>query len=154
VRLEKGRRYQVSIKRREAWFDDKIPADTLGMRSANVPWLMYAGMPFRRYPSQPWFSMIARVGARGWDEYPLDLVACEKPRKGRRPYIAEFEARRNGELFLFVNDAVVALPRIGDIFYRNNEGTAYVVITEVRPGGCPPSRQATAATDRVGSCAF
>ena len=35
---------------------------------------------------------------------------------------------RSGELFLYVNDAVLPLPWVYDLFYRNNKGTASIVI--------------------------
>jgi ABC-type thiamine transport system ATPase subunit len=37
-------------------------------------------------------------------------------------------AERSGELFLYVNESVVPLPWISDIFYWNNRGSAEVVI--------------------------
>ena len=38
-------------------------------------------------------------------------------------------ATRDGELFLFVNDAVLGVPGLIDVFYRNNVGTADVTVT-------------------------
>jgi hypothetical protein len=35
---------------------------------------------------------------------------------------------RSGELFLYVNEAVIPLPWLSDLFYRNNKGSAQVVI--------------------------
>jgi hypothetical protein len=74
-----------------------------------------------------------RVGSRGSAEQPLtfkpDENPCDCPKPEPRELIAEFTPRRNGEVFLFVNDAVIGLPRIADYFYRtNNEGRATVVI--------------------------
>jgi hypothetical protein len=37
-------------------------------------------------------------------------------------------AERSGEVFLYVNDAVLPLPWIHDLFYRNTKGAAEVVI--------------------------
>jgi hypothetical protein len=39
---------------------------------------------------------------------------------------------RSGELFVFVNDAVIGLPRAWNYFYRNNSGEATVVIRKIR----------------------
>ena len=41
-------------------------------------------------------------------------------------------ATRDGELFLYVNDAIVAIPGLYGLFYKNNEGSAKVVITRRR----------------------
>jgi len=38
-------------------------------------------------------------------------------------------ATRDGELFLFVNDAVIGVPGLAGAFYANNIGTADVTIT-------------------------
>jgi hypothetical protein len=38
-------------------------------------------------------------------------------------------ATRDGELFLFVNDAVIGLPGLEGTFYSNNAGTADVTVT-------------------------
>ena len=35
-------------------------------------------------------------------------------------------ATRDGDLFLFVNDAVIGIPRLFGVFYQNNSGTAKV----------------------------
>ncbi|HEY4901685.1 MAG TPA: hypothetical protein VIH91_12795, partial [Terriglobales bacterium] len=38
-------------------------------------------------------------------------------------------ATRDGELFIFVNDAVLGVPGLEGVFYSNNVGTADVMIT-------------------------
>ena len=45
--------------------------------------------------------------------------------------VAEITARRTGELVLYVNDAVIGLPGLTDVFYRNNGGRAQVDIMRV-----------------------
>jgi hypothetical protein len=37
-------------------------------------------------------------------------------------------ATRDGELFLFVNDAVIGIPGLYDFFYRDNSGSTKVKI--------------------------
>jgi uncharacterized protein (DUF2235 family) len=52
----------------------------------------------------------------------------------RRTLVAEFTARRTGELFLYVNDSVpLWWPWSSDQFYRNNSGTADVTVQLVKP---------------------
>ena len=36
---------------------------------------------------------------------------------------------RKGELFVFVNDAVIGLPGLYDVFYRNNAGSGKLTVT-------------------------
>jgi len=38
-------------------------------------------------------------------------------------------ATRDGELFLFVNDAVLRIPGLEGVFYSNNVGRADVTVT-------------------------
>ena len=38
-------------------------------------------------------------------------------------------ATRDGELFIFVNDAVIGIPGLYDAFYKNNGGAAELVVT-------------------------
>lgn len=42
--------------------------------------------------------------------------------------VSEIKAQTTGELFLYVNDAVLMLPGVTDLFYRNNTGTARVTV--------------------------
>jgi uncharacterized protein (DUF2235 family) len=48
-----------------------------------------------------------------------------------RKLVAEFTPRTGGELFMYVNDALLLWPQRIDEFYRNNSGTARVVISPV-----------------------
>ena len=48
-----------------------------------------------------------------------------------RKLVAEFTPQKTGELFFYVNDAVLLWPQSADYFYRNNSGTAQVVISPV-----------------------
>jgi hypothetical protein len=48
-----------------------------------------------------------------------------------RKLVAEFTPRTGGELFLYVNDALLLWPQQTNEFYRNNSGTARVVISPV-----------------------
>jgi hypothetical protein len=41
-------------------------------------------------------------------------------------YTARFSADRDGELFLYVNDATIGLPWVHSYFYGNNHGSAKV----------------------------
>jgi hypothetical protein len=117
---------------------------------------MTIGVPLRRYLSQPWFKPIARIGVNGTDEYPLDpkpslawtsdtrqvkkrgwVDTCSgTPTTVREPSVSDvtFETeiitRSDGELFLYVNDAVLH-PVFTNLFYCNNEGTARVTVERV-----------------------
>jgi hypothetical protein len=49
--------------------------------------------------------------------------------------VTSFTAPATGELFLYLNDAIFALPFLPPVtcFYRNNSGTARVVVELAEP---------------------
>jgi hypothetical protein len=155
--LRAGRRYRITIDASSGdWFDKGVRTD-IGGFSAHL-W----ASPLKRWWRENWFQPIARIGARGNDEYvlspkapllgPVDypgcttsypkgeertsakisdeaaaqLIACAPVPSNRLKLVAEITAKRTGELFVYVNDAVLAWP--GDYFYRNNRGTASVSV--------------------------
>ena len=80
----------------------------------------------------------------GWDvikdapspasaEFKKAQLECEA-REGLRPnrvLISDITADATGELFLYVNDAVLTLPGLTNVFFRNNSGTAQVTVTRI-----------------------
>jgi hypothetical protein len=73
----------------------------------------------RRHVFDRWFQPFARIGASGRDEY--DLAARS----------TRITARKDGPLYLFVNDAVLINPRWITYFYDNNKGTAKITVTKI-----------------------
>ena len=65
---------------------------------------------------------------------PTELPAAANIRSKyqlRKIYASSFTAKSDGELFLYVNDAIIAIPFWGktfDGFYKNNTGRAKVTI--------------------------
>ena len=130
VGITRGYRYAVFITPDEPWRDDDLqPTTPSGFRSAEVPsWhrpLMYFGMPLRRDYFRRWFTVIARIGSRGMDEDYLD-PSVDPPNQTRVYSGVTNRIQRDGELFLYVNDAVVGLPGLFGVFYDNNKGTAHI----------------------------
>jgi uncharacterized protein (DUF2235 family) len=132
IELLEGRRYRITISAPRDWRDGRIPAALEGFEIVELPTTadrvaMFSGLPLRRVLNRPWFRPIARIGAVGADEYPLD----PDTRAGVEvsdALVADIRARRSGELFLYVNDAIIGLPRIADTFYLNNTGSAQVKV--------------------------
>jgi uncharacterized protein (DUF2235 family) len=62
---------------------------------------------------------------------------CRNLPKTRTVFAAEFDAHKDGELFLFVNDAIPFLGFLGD-FYANNLGSASITLQHVPFGDAPP----------------
>lgn len=76
--------------------------------------LFAVASPFSRLWGAGWFGIVARVGDAGVEQIPLGAGTTT------------FTARSTGELFLFVNDAIV--PLWWNALYANNHGHAVVTI--------------------------
>jgi len=112
------------------WEDDGRQVTPVGYRTSTIEpsmrWRGYATIFLRRILFRPWFRLIARIGETGVDEYFLDPVPV--PDTGPQVYKARFTAQRSGEIFLYVNDAVIGLPWLSDWYYKGNKGTAKVTV--------------------------
>jgi hypothetical protein len=129
ILLENGGRYAITIKAREAtWYDRTIETSPGGFYSldASEVWrkaVMVLALPMRRELIRPWFRIVARIGSVGGEESFLD------PDPKDHSIDEVMRATRDGELFLFVNDAVLGIPGLEGLFYSNNVGSADVTIT-------------------------
>jgi uncharacterized protein (DUF2235 family) len=128
IMLEEGKRYLIVVKAREPrWYDANIETSPAGFHSWQAPgWqklFMVAALPLRRELIRPWFRVVARMGGVGGEESFLD------PDPKDQSIEEVLKATRDGELFLFVNDAVLGIPGLYDVFYRNNVGIADVTVT-------------------------
>jgi hypothetical protein len=134
VRLEKGAKYRIILTDPSQWKDGaidlaalenqysrpRLPTDGYGSLEKSVYTLAWA--PMRRFVKQNWLRPIARVGRYGEEEHPLGATSTL------------IEPRRTGELYLYVNEAVLGIPWYWDVFYRDIRGTVTVQIwTEEDP---------------------
>lgn len=124
LRAEQGRTYRIAIDvdAKDAWFDFYEPAEVQGVINPTLFMSLFA--PFRRHLDQPWFKPMARIGETGRDDYALDGEVSG------RTLTADFTARRSGQLYFFVNDAVLPFPNVWQVFYNNNRGSAKISIAE------------------------
>jgi hypothetical protein len=150
--VTEGRRYVVRLNVAEPWYDSSVPATPEGLAAGDLPWgLGYLAAPFRRVIDasflQPMIE-IRRPGQRRWFDL-IQIHPLSVRRVGDSPtlYEAEFTASRSGELFMFVNDAMIPVPGIGQFdhgyFYsssgfgpreqRGNRGTACVTVAWANP---------------------
>jgi hypothetical protein len=131
VAVEEGVRYAITIAVSSPWKDKSTETDPNGFDSAEADswpttFCMYASVPLRRVIFRPWFRLLARIGATGVDEYFLGPEEVEGQPNTYRAVIRR--AQRDGELFLYVNDAVLPLPWLSNLFYLNNQGQAKITI--------------------------
>jgi hypothetical protein len=129
VFVESGAKYSVTLTEDAPWAHGAIQTHPTGFMISELPdWWMklpkYATMPLRRVIFRRWFDVIARVGSAGvYEDFVDPIHISDKTYRG-----STATTKRSGELFLYVNDAVVGLPWITDLFYRNNHGTAHIVV--------------------------
>jgi uncharacterized protein (DUF2235 family) len=63
-------------------------------------------IPFRRSLSDEWFRPMIRIGATGFKEYTMDAYVG-----------VEFTPDKDGEVFVYLNNAVIGWPSLYDAFY-------------------------------------
>ncbi|MDF0516663.1 hypothetical protein P0R31_05360 [Bradyrhizobium yuanmingense] len=104
------------------------PATPAGFGTSTIElanrWKFGSAIRLRPILFRPWYGIISRFGETGADEYFLDPIPL--PNTTPQAYKATFKAARSGELFLYVNDAVIGLPWVYDSFCQNNGGKAKV----------------------------
>jgi hypothetical protein len=84
-------------------------------------------------PSLPFWEALKDAQAPAPAAYREAHLACEQREniRGSKLLVSDITAGATGELFIYVNDAVLAVPRTFDFFYRNNSGTANVTVTRI-----------------------
>ena len=76
---------------------------------------------FRRLVGFNWFATVLRIGNTGFGEIVLPYERKENaglPVSGHDQYTAKFTAQKSGEVFVYVNDAVIGIPGLFDYFYH------------------------------------
>jgi uncharacterized protein (DUF2235 family) len=149
LELKQGQRYRVEIvlpdpdavKPDDRWMDKRLPVESPeGFSSGTGPAFM-AFLPFRRVLTAPWFVPMVRVGDTlaeyhridQIEEVPLASGTRRGPNEPRRIRgFVEFTPAFTGQMFLFVNDAVLPGPWVKTL-YKNNHGTATVTVRAIEP---------------------
>jgi uncharacterized protein (DUF2235 family) len=148
VALEKGQHYTLWIEMTDPPFSDHgIMTDIAGFTDNS--WRHILAWSIRRWWSADWFQPIARIGSSGIDTWPLESVDGDiavplgeatagnqakeigEKHQLRKIYASKFIAHSDGELILYLNDAIAAIPFWKTItnYYENNTGKARIKIT-------------------------
>ena len=130
VWIEAGQQIKITFESTASFKDGSIVA-TEGYRSTDlgvvplwrIPLKLFL-VPLRRVLLQPWFRVIARIGVTGSTQEFL----VPDPTEEHYRINHTFTARRSGELFLYVNDAVLGVPYIWGRYYMQNSGQTRVFI--------------------------
>jgi uncharacterized protein (DUF2235 family) len=137
--LVEGRKYRIRLTIGEDWLDKDERADVAGLPTAGLR--HFLASPLKRRWWENWFQPIARIGDVGNYEHVLRSVE-----PSTRELVSDITANVSGELFIYVNDAVLAWPGTRDFFYRNNSGTAKVAA--IRIDAAPESAEQASRGDR------
>jgi hypothetical protein len=124
ISVKKGRTYEVEFQTEGNWLDRTIPADVTGVTEPT--WVHFLAMPLKRSWGVNWLAPILRVGRIGDVEYLMPPADHQK-NVARLRLMAPADA----ELFLYVNDTIVAIPWATQHFYENNHGTGKLGAREV-----------------------
>ena len=133
VWLEQGQRYVVNVSPDDEWLSDGQEVTSRGITLAELKpgWekiKAFLYWPLIRNFTKPRFGVFARVGDAGNDEYFLD----PDPVPGAKVLDVQIIPRRGGELFLYVNERVIAWPRLWNFFHADNKGTASIEVRRTR----------------------
>lgn len=131
LQVEAGFKYEIVVTPDGDWLNGGNKTTPVGYSASDLPFWQEAKAigtyALSRILFRPWFRLIARVGEKGVDEYFLDPVKT-KSAGPQTSYKDTIRTERSGELFLYVNDAVIGLPFLSEVFYRNNVGKAKVTV--------------------------
>ncbi len=110
--LKAGETYVISVEPHEVhWRDLTLPVTTLkGFKPegfSRKDWIFWLSIPIRRHKVMDWYVPVARVGAYGDHYFPITN------------WTTEITPQTDGQLFLYVNDALWLWP-FTNYFYRNN----------------------------------
>jgi hypothetical protein len=163
--------YVVTLDVVKQWKDGSLAASPLGLKASDYRLgLGYLGVPLRRVVDAAYLQPIVEIrpaGVGGWFGKAVRIDMLNVSNQGDSPnlYRGEFEASKDGELFVFVNDAMLPplpssiLPDYDySYFYkksggpsedeRGNHGTACLTVEAAEvagePMGPPPPLSACA----------
>ena len=150
MRVLAGEKYVVTFEVDKPWADGGYETDPRGAGAFGIGPAGPFGVPLRRVINADYLQPVAavRVEADGERRVHMDALELEPVAGSTTHYWVELEIARDGELFLFANDAALPEPFRHDFFYRGspgrNTGTACVTIERGMPGSAPAAEGACA----------
>jgi hypothetical protein len=131
--VEQGQKYNIKVTPDDDWSTNGQAASPRGvyLNHLDSRWEKLKAVvfwPLTRNYTKSRFVVLARVGVAGNDEYFLE----PDPIPGAKVLDVEIMPRRSGELFLYVNDRVIAWPSLWNFFYNDNKGTATLEVRRAR----------------------
>ena len=158
MEAKQGASYRIVIDISDTqgnWKDGALEADLQGNLESHWPWTAIAAWPAKRYLRENYYKPVARIRTRvkswsaGQDEYVLAPTFLSSE-GSYQCLVSDFTAQSTGELFLFVNDAIIyGTPDGVSPTYKNNSGEAQIFIKRIasigEPFALPPGMDGTSA---------
>jgi uncharacterized protein (DUF2235 family) len=128
-----GARYYIRIDETTPWGNAKFPVPIGGFSNKEknaASWYkriyLTLFLPLRRELFEDWFRIVLRYGRTGGEEITQEPDPTD-------PLIQDnIKPTRNGQLYIFVNDAVIGIPGLYGALYNDNEGTAELTIKRTK----------------------
>jgi hypothetical protein len=124
---------------RENWFQPIARIGRLGnyehvlQPAAPLPVVRFSNCSPAEEEHLPVWDALKDIPYPATEEFRRTELACEAQGgvQRSRELISDITADATGELFIYVNDAVLMWPGLTDVFYKNNSGTATVTVTRI-----------------------
>lgn len=124
-----GARYAIQVDAKGEWNNGAFPIPVGGFSTKpyeTATWYqriyLTLFLPLRRELFEDWFRIVLRYGRTGGEERVLEPDPTD-------PLIEDvIKPTRGGQLYIFVNDAVIGVPGLYGALYRNNKGTGQLTV--------------------------
>jgi hypothetical protein len=140
--VRQGESYVVTFNVIDPWSDSTLPATPEGLSSNEFPrGLGFLAVPLKRVVNANYLQPLIEIRPSGSSRVQIYPLVMRQVGDSQTLFRSDFKAARSGELFLFVNDAMIPLTRaIGGVDYRyfyqrsgdvrrpGNWGTACVIV--------------------------
>ncbi len=162
--LDEGVRYRITLQTPGNWFDRTTRADVGGFpsstavhyegtlmkrwwredwfkpiarigRPGNDEYVLEPIAPFKHHSYLNAAEVTGEAHEKINSSEAERLMSTDPTPDERKTLVAEFTAKTKGELFFYVNDAVIFWPGKIDLFYGNNSGTGILTVERVMPNG-------------------
>jgi uncharacterized protein (DUF2235 family) len=135
-----GARYYIKIDPSGAWTNGAFPIPVGGFAVKSDEFAVNPNkvatwrqriyltlfLPLRRELSEDWFRFVLRYGRTGGEEHILEPDPTD-------PLIEDsLRPKRRGQLFIFINDAVIGVPGLYGAIYKNNTGTGQLTVRRTK----------------------
>jgi hypothetical protein len=120
--VSKEHRYVVTFDvGDDAWYDASIPTSPEGLAAGKLPWgIGYLAAPLKRVINAHYLQPLFEIRPTDGGNVQIYPLPVRQVGDSGTLFRGDFTAARTGELFLFVNDAMIPLtdPRWGEHDYR------------------------------------